>query len=525
MKIEIIKIWYYNIYYKKIKIKKTEQIWSWLQDDFLSSIYGSTWYNQEPTNLKNYIKDYSSVIVGCVLLRQARVKSSACRSSIQTIDCFSDYEVTTMENNNFGLAWLPQDTASSISSPETPSSLNLQNAFQYTKASKLNSQPFIGKYSNYLGGGYVYQLNTSLANPAQTLTDLADLQANDWIDRATRAVFIEFTLYNANVDLFAYCTILFGIIPTGNIVFTKEFYPISLYSNETAVIIALDLIFIAITLLLVFKEIKLIRKFKCSYLKNSWSYVNWTLFIFSMVSFAMYLNRLYEMYNLRKQIQAKSGEVINFQSITSWNTLLIMCLSFCCFLASIKLIKIVSISRTITLLGKVFKECFQELVGFMLVYLILLVSFVNLMYLISYDRNIQFKSFFSSFLTCFLILLGKFNMESFMADTGFLGTLAYIAFATLMIILLLNLFISILYSQFSTLRREQIELNKDEESIIFILIKNRVFPLVKSLLRIKESEKPEVAAAKNNLQYSDHITMFEVRTTQLAHQLYNMRDK
>jgi len=34
-----------------------------------------------------------------------------------------------------------------------------------------------------------------------TVAKLDELAANDWLDVRTRAVFVEFTLYNANVNL------------------------------------------------------------------------------------------------------------------------------------------------------------------------------------------------------------------------------------------------------------------------------------------------------------------------------------
>lgn len=39
-------------------------------------------------------------------------------------------------------------------------------------------------------------------NRSQTKDILADLRKNLWIQRATRAVFIDFTVYNANINLF-----------------------------------------------------------------------------------------------------------------------------------------------------------------------------------------------------------------------------------------------------------------------------------------------------------------------------------
>lgn len=44
------------------------------------------------------------------------------------------------------------------------------------------------------------------------------LQQQNWIDVRTRAVFIEFSLYNANVNLFASVTLLVEYLSTGGAV-------------------------------------------------------------------------------------------------------------------------------------------------------------------------------------------------------------------------------------------------------------------------------------------------------------------
>jgi hypothetical protein len=51
--------------------------------------------------------------------------------------------------------------------------------------------------NNYGGGGYVIDLNKGYER--EIIRELFD---ELWIDRATRAVFIDLTVYNANINLF-----------------------------------------------------------------------------------------------------------------------------------------------------------------------------------------------------------------------------------------------------------------------------------------------------------------------------------
>ena len=49
----------------------------------------------------------------------------------------------------------------------------------------------------------------------QALRIADDLQKNNWIDNLTRAVFIEFNVYNANTGLFSMVTLLGEMLPSG----------------------------------------------------------------------------------------------------------------------------------------------------------------------------------------------------------------------------------------------------------------------------------------------------------------------
>ena len=55
-----------------------------------------------------------------------------------------------------------------------------------------------------------------------TIAKLDELAANDWLDVRTRAVFVEFTLYNANVNLYGSVIMLIEFLSTGAPVISQE---------------------------------------------------------------------------------------------------------------------------------------------------------------------------------------------------------------------------------------------------------------------------------------------------------------
>uniref|UniRef100_A0A914CCJ3 Polycystin domain-containing protein n=1 Tax=Acrobeloides nanus TaxID=290746 RepID=A0A914CCJ3_9BILA len=83
---------------------------------------------------------------------------------------------------------------------QTPIGSEKMFSFEYQSAEILDSESYWGEISTYGGGGFVQDLSSN--DPNETLARIATLKENRWIDRGTRVVFIDFSLYNANINLF-----------------------------------------------------------------------------------------------------------------------------------------------------------------------------------------------------------------------------------------------------------------------------------------------------------------------------------
>lgn len=58
-----------------------------------------------------------------------------------------------------------------------------------------------GSVATYHGGGYAAVLDIAGDKAGQTVEQLRN---NLWLDRGSRALFLEFTVYNKNVNLFCF---------------------------------------------------------------------------------------------------------------------------------------------------------------------------------------------------------------------------------------------------------------------------------------------------------------------------------
>lgn len=84
--------------------------------------------------------------------------------------------------------------------------------YEYKNWLQLKGLPYWGIFAMYGGGGYIAELGNDYSSAESTLSNLRE---TNWIDRYTRAVFVEFNMYNPNVNLWGVSLYLLEFIPTG----------------------------------------------------------------------------------------------------------------------------------------------------------------------------------------------------------------------------------------------------------------------------------------------------------------------
>ena len=77
----------------------------------------------------------------------------------------------------------------------------------------------------YSGGGATQNF-FSLKNETYEL--IHELKESLWVTRATRAVFVDFAVYNANINLFCVVKLIFEFPATGGIIPSSEYMTVKL---------------------------------------------------------------------------------------------------------------------------------------------------------------------------------------------------------------------------------------------------------------------------------------------------------
>ena len=109
-----------------------------------------------------------------------------------------------------------------------------------------------GQFEVYPGGGYVVNLGDTLQEATERV---AAARASNWIDEHTKAIFIEFNVWNANTNLFNLVIIGFEFRTTG-VVGISHFIDVILLYRYTGAGGLITLL--AEVLLLIFMIVKLV---------------------------------------------------------------------------------------------------------------------------------------------------------------------------------------------------------------------------------------------------------------------------
>ncbi|XP_026952518.1 polycystin-2-like protein 2 isoform X6 [Sagmatias obliquidens] len=258
-------------------IRSITDFWKFMEGPLLEGLYWDSWYNNKSLyDLKNSSRIYyENILLGVPRVRQLKVRNNTCKvhSSFQSLmnECYDKYTSENEDLSDFGLKY---DTEWKYSAPI------------------INSPWHWGFTGVYRNGGYIFTLSKS---KSETLNKFINLRMNSWITRSTRVIFIDFSLYNANVNLFCVIRLVAEFPATGGILTSWQFYSVKLLryvSYYDYFIASCEITFCIFLIVFTTQEVLKIKEFKSAYFKSSWNWLELLLLVlcFVAVFFNSYCN-------------------------------------------------------------------------------------------------------------------------------------------------------------------------------------------------------------------------------------------
>lgn len=286
---------------------------------------------------------------------------------------------------------------------------------------------------------------------------IAELKTNLWLDRGTRAVFVDFTVYNANINLFCVVRLLVEFPATGGAIPSWNFRTVKLIRYVTAgdyFVLACEAIFCLFICYYIVEEILEIKRLKFSYFKSFWNILDILVIIISFVCIIFNVYRTVKVDKMLNDLLKKPEEYPDFEFLSYWQVQFNSAIAILVFLAWIKIFKYISFNKTMTQLSSTLARCAKDLAGFAVMFFIVFLAFAQLGYLIFGTQVKDFSSFPSAIFTLFRIILGDFNFHELEAANRVLGPAYFILYVFFVFFVLLNMFLAIINDTYSEVKAD-----------------------------------------------------------------------
>jgi len=425
--------------------------------------------------------------------------------------CTAELSSYNQDTDSYGFGW--SQLNQSYSPPNGYQSV--YKGFQYQNADLLQGSPIQGQHNTYDGSGYVYEMRGKLDYIQGNLSLLQEMQ---WIDRLTRAVFVEFSSYNPNIGLVMVSTVLVEFLPSGSILTTARFDPLNLFAESGQSIFSFkilsQLIFIGFIVYFMILEIRnFLSKDLKSYFNEFWNYLEWSIIVTAFISLAMFWIRYKRAQEVLDFFKTTGGYgYLKLQRVNNCNQTLTFSLGLCSTFGTLKILKMLQFNKNIFLLSSTLRRCFGELTTFTFVFFLIWIAFVQLFYLIYGSQSIGYSSFIKSMESAFLTMIGKSNATDFIQIYPFLGPLIYSSYNVVILCFALNLFISIITETFDELRRELKEKPNDFDLIGY------AFSVIKRIFSKKSDQEKLPLSDK----YMDHIAILPINIERLSQYVFRV---
>ncbi|XP_049564973.1 polycystin-2 isoform X2 [Orcinus orca] len=282
-------------------LSSVEDFWKFAEGALLDGLY----WKMQPSNRtegddRSFIY-YENLLLGVPRIRQLRVRNGSCSIPLDLRDeikeCYDVYSVSSEDRAPFG----PRNGT----------------AWIYTSEKDLNGSSHWGMIATYSGAGYYLDLSRTRE---ETATQIANLKKNGWLDRGTRATFIDFSVYNANINLFCVIRLLVEFPATGGVIPSWRFQPVKLIRYVTTFdffLAACEIIFCFFILYYVVEEILEIRIHKLHYFRSFWNCLDVVIIVLSVVAAGINIHRTSNVEVLLQFLEDQNA-FPNFENLAYW---------------------------------------------------------------------------------------------------------------------------------------------------------------------------------------------------------------
>ncbi|KAM6177463.1 polycystin-1-like protein 2 [Erethizon dorsatum] len=411
------------------------EFFEWANSTLVNNLYGPH---------PGFITDGNSKLVGSAHIRQVRVRESSCplapqlRASLS--GCHAPYSLAEEDRADYGEGW----NASALNS-----SHRFPPAWRYQSQSQRQGYPTWGKLALYPGGGYMVPLGTEHQTASRVLQYLFD---HTWLDTLTRAVFVEFTVYNANVNLLCVVTLTLETSGLGTFSSHAALHSLRLSPFTDGwhpFVVAAELLYFAFLLYYMVVQGQRVWKQKWGYFRSKWNLLEVAIILASWSALAVFVKRAVLAERDLQRYQKHKADGISFSETAAADVVLGYIIAFLVLLSTVKLWHLFRLNPKLNMITSALRCAWGDISGFLIVILIMLLAYSITSNLLFGWKLHSYKTLFDAVETMISLQLGIFNYEEVLDSSPVLGSFLIGSCVIFMTFVVLNLFVSVILVAFS----------------------------------------------------------------------------
>ena len=280
-----------------------------------------------------------------------------------------------------------------------------------------------------------------------------NLQNNNWLDKHTAAIFIEFSVHEPSSRLFSFARYLYERLPTGGSVTSRDVQTWALYRAPSGFFAVYQLLFVIFSLLIIFLQVKEFVGEGKAYLVQFWNWIK-IFQVFTSVSAAVLVvlkgneTSLYVKRVIKNPFDHSSPDHL-VQLCYVENYLLAILI----LISTLHLLKLLKLNPQIWQMTKTLRRSWISLVSFAAIFTTSLVAFSLAGYLAFGIKISSFSSFYRALVTVIQMCIGgNVNLTDDKVQYPIIGLLFMYTFVIWMRLLLVNFFIVIIVEYYRDVR-------------------------------------------------------------------------
>ena len=318
------------------------------------------------------------------------------------------------------------------------------SAWNYTSSDVGSSVPIKGTLQMYGGGGYVAVLDV---NKDVTLAILDELLNNLWIDRHTRGIMVEFTVFNPDANLHTIATMLLEYAESGGIMHHTEIYTLRLYSYtgfQGMFVLAIHVIYMIIVVYFTVREGIKIYKQRGTYFENGWQLLDMCIIILSYIGAGVYAIRYGIVRNRMTLYHRDPTAYINMQQVAAWDSIYGGFLGIVTFLFTLRIIRVLSFSARIAAILDVLRVGRARILSFMFIFMVLFTVYACVGYLLFGAHVAAYRHVTSAMGDLLSTMLGKNRYQALKEADPTFSAIYFFFYCTSYAILMMNFLVAVI---------------------------------------------------------------------------------